>query len=74
MAKKYFIGNIATIHLECPECGRAETMDVSKYRKLDKEIKGNVKCSCGHTYPFVLERRRFFRKETNLSGIFTHKF
>jgi hypothetical protein len=49
-------------------------MDVSKYVALDKEIKLKVTCSCGHQYQAYLEKRKKFRKQTNLDGIYRYTF
>lgn len=55
----------------CPKCTKAKTIDVSKMILEKKKLNIKVKCTCGHIYPVVLERRKFYRKKTNLPGIFT---
>ena len=58
--------NIATF--VCPECQRIKNADVSKYKEINKAVRVKCRCSCGHTYTVLLERRRFYRKEARLSG------
>ena len=52
----------------CPKCHKAKTLNVSKYANLDKNVKVNVRCTCGYTYTSILEKRKRYRKETNLPG------
>lgn len=62
--------NMATF--TCPQCSRSKTVDVSKYISLDKTIKVNVKCPCGHGYTSILNKRKRYRKATNLPGSYRH--
>jgi hypothetical protein len=54
----------------CPQCTKAKTVDVSKifYKTIKLSLK--VRCPCGHIYPVILERRKFYRKHTSLPGFF----
>jgi len=54
----------------CPKCTKAKTVDISKLDIEKKKLNIRVKCTCGHIYPVVLERRKFYRKKTSLPGIF----
>ena len=56
----------------CPQCTRTKTVDVSKYATVDKMVKVNVKCPCGPAYKAILEKRKQYRKETNLPGTYIH--
>jgi hypothetical protein len=56
----------------CPKCSRSKTVSVSKYANIDKLIKVNVKCPCGHAYTSLLEKRKQYRKATSLPGRFLH--
>ena len=47
-------------------------MDVSKYATSDQKVKVSVKCSCGHSYRAILEKRKQYRKKTNIAGTYTH--
>jgi len=52
----------------CPLCKTQKIVDVSKYLKFEKAIKVNVSCSCGNKYESILEKRKQYRRKTNLSG------
>ena len=56
----------------CPKCSTSKTVNVSKYANLDKLVKVNVKCPCGHAYTSILEKRKQYRKESNLPGSYIH--
>lgn len=53
----------------CPKCNKVRVMDVSQFKDVNKPvIKVKCKCTCGHKYSVLLERRREIRKEVNLTG------
>lgn len=70
MRERVFINsqNIATFI--CPKCKKSRNADVSKLSRLNSAININCKCKCGHTFLTTLERRRFFRKDIELPGMF----
>jgi hypothetical protein len=70
MITKIFVNEENKALFNCPECGRTKTVDVSKYMTIDKFVRGKIKCSCEHVSSFELERRKQFRKSTNLQGRF----
>jgi hypothetical protein len=70
MVKKNYITRKQTAVFTCPMCQISKTTDVSKFIKLDKMAKFKVRCRCGHTFTSFLERRKHYRKETNLTGSF----
>jgi hypothetical protein len=72
MTDKIYISSQQMATFVCPKCSRSKTVNVSKYAHLDKLIKVNVKCPCGHVYTSVLEKRKQYRKETHLSGTYIH--
>ena len=72
MTKRVFITSQNTAKLECPKCRRSKIADVSKYSNLDRKIKIRVKCPCGNKFAVLLERRKQYRKETDISGSFIH--
>ena len=72
MKEKIYISSQQMATFVCPKCSRSKTVNVSKYAHLDKLIKVNVKCPCGHAYRSVLEKRKQYRKETHLSGTYIH--
>jgi hypothetical protein len=72
MTEKVYITNQQMATFVCPECSRSKTVNVSEYTNLDKLIKVKVKCPCGHAYTAILEKRKQYRKKTNLPGTFIH--
>jgi len=62
--------NMATF--TCPLCQKTKTVNVSKYASLDKVIKVRVTCPCGHVHTCLLDKRRKYRKDSNLPGSFVH--
>lgn len=69
MTVKVFINDRNMAMFACPACETTKTVDVSEYKDIDKAVKVKCKCKCGNAYTAILERRKFFRKETNLSGV-----
>jgi hypothetical protein len=72
MTDKVYISRQQMATFVCPKCSRSKTVNASKYAHLDKLIKVNVKCPCGHAYTSILEKRKQYRKETHLSGTYIH--
>ena len=72
MTERVFITSQNTAKLECPKCQKSKIIDVSKYSKLNRKIKIGVKCPCGNKFDVLLERRKQYRKETNIAGSFIH--
>lgn len=54
----------------CPSCKSVKTVNVLKYIKHKAKVKINCKCKCGYKYPAFLERRKYYRKSTNLKGTY----
>ncbi len=72
MTQKVYLNDKNKATFVCPECNLSTTKDASPYNKIDKEVRLKIKCTCGYAYSVLLERRKQFRKETNLLGNFTH--
>lgn len=72
MTEKVYITSKQMATFICPLCQKSKTVDVSKYAKLDKIVKVKVTCPCGYGYTSILEKRKKYRKETNLPGSFVH--
>ena len=68
MVQKVFISNNNTATFVCPQCGNVSTVNVAKYAALDKRVTVKGKCICGHHFSVSLEKRRQYRKETDLPG------
>jgi hypothetical protein len=67
----------STCHLaafDCPSCQRSKSINMSKQLLAEsfEPIEIQYECQCGAAYTVTLERRKHHRKETRLSGIYTH--
>ena len=67
----------STCHLaafDCPSCKRSKSINMSKQLQAEsfEPVKIEYECQCGAVYTVTLERRKHRRKETRLSGIYTH--
>ena len=71
MIEKVYITSKQMATFVCPKCEKSKTVNVSQYADLDKIVKVNVKCPCGHMYTTILEKRKKYRKETKLHGSYT---
>jgi hypothetical protein len=56
----------------CPQCENMKTVDVSKLVCTSNVIKVNSKCSCGHKWTSVFEKRKQFRKMVNFTGTYDY--
>jgi hypothetical protein len=68
MFEKVYITSKQMATFVCPKCQNSKTVNVSQYVGIDKIVKVNVKCPCGNAYTSILEKRKKYRKETNLHG------
>ena len=68
MTEKVFIADHDEATIICPQCNFSTTKDMARYKKIDTEVRLKIKCTCGHGYSVFLERRKQFRKATNLTG------
>ncbi|WP_458778022.1 PilZ domain-containing protein [Desulforhopalus sp. 52FAK] len=55
----------------CPACSSAKTISVEEFRHRQHVLK--VKCKCGNSFSLQLEFRQFFRKDTELQGVYDIK-
>ncbi len=70
MVEKVFVSAESTATFVCPKCSRSRTQDVSLYLEADREIKAKIRCKCGHRFETTVDRRKYYRKITNLVGIY----
>ena len=70
MVEKVYVTQNETGTFICPNCQKSKTVGVSKFIKSNKNINIKVSCPCGHTFTSFLERRKNYRKKTNLTGTF----
>ena len=67
-----FISSDNTAAITCPECQKTIIKDVSQYAEADNMIKLKAKCPCGYAFTVVLERRKQYRKATELPGTYLY--
>ncbi len=72
LTQKIFISDNNTATLVCPECNASKDTDVTKYKKLERAVRLKIKCTCGNSYSVMLERRRYYRKATQLQGNYVY--
>ena len=70
MTEKIYITPKKTATITCPKCRISKTVDVSKLVSLEKVLKVNGRCPCGHVFKSFIERRMHYRKELKLAGSF----
>ena len=73
MTGKVYIASTNKATFVCPKCEKSKTVDVSEYVAVDKIVRVKVKCPCGHAYTSMLEKRKRYRRETNLPGTY-HRY
>jgi hypothetical protein len=71
MEVKVYISKNNTATFVCPNCENTTTADVTRYAQMEKTVRVNIKCRCGHTFRAVLEKRRRYRKSTRLPGTYS---
>jgi len=67
-----YITSSNTAVFRCPHCQRTKNVDVSTFGEMKQPLRFKVKCPCGQTTVSVIEKRRRYRKETNLAGTYIH--
>jgi hypothetical protein len=73
MDVKVYISKNNTATFVCPNCQNTTTADVTRYAKMDKTVRVNIKCRCGQAFTAVLEKRRRYRKSTRLPGTYSYE-
>jgi hypothetical protein len=66
--QKVFINNDNMATFVCPKCNKTATVGVSEYKEIDKAVRVQHTCACGHSHTVLLERRQFYRKDVNIPG------
>jgi hypothetical protein len=66
---KFYVDDTNQATIICPKCGFAKTMDTTRYKGTQKQLKAN--CKCGEVFKLTLEFRKHFRKDVRLAGEFT---
>lgn len=70
MNQKVFISSKNTATFVCPQCGNTTVANVAKYAATHKKVTVKCNCTCGHLYSVSLEKRRQYRKTTDLPGFY----
>ncbi|OQY02536.1 MAG: hypothetical protein B6I22_13435 [Desulfobacteraceae bacterium 4572_123] len=73
MTQKIYTNGNNTVTVICPQCHKNKILDISEHKKKEKIAVLECRCECGHSYTVMLERRKFYRKGTNLPGAYTYK-
>ena len=73
MLPKVFITNNNTATFVCPKCGNATTTNVAKYAGIQQRVTVKCRCNCGHHFDVSLEKRRQYRKSTDLPGRYYYR-
>ncbi len=73
MTQKIFVADSNVATFVCPECNASKTTDVTKFKSLPKAVRLKIKCTCGNSYSVILERRKYYRKETGFPGIYVYR-
>lgn len=68
--KRVFVNDKGEGTFICPACNRGVIRDLSDYTEIPSALRLKCKCSCGHVYRVLVERRNHFRKPVNLMGRF----
>lgn len=72
MLKKVLLNPENVVDLVCPQCQKLWRKDLTNLVGYQRKIIFNCRCSCGHSFPVFLERRRHPRKNIDLGGAFLH--
>lgn len=73
MVEKVFITSGNTATFVCPQCGNVTTANVAKFAATNKKITVKCRCSCGRRFTVSLEKRRQYRKTTDLPGMYFYR-
>jgi hypothetical protein len=57
-----------TINLLCTKCGNSRQFSVGKFSANDNKYR--IQCRCGHSFKIMLDRRKYYRKKTDLRGTY----
>jgi PilZ domain len=66
--QKSFVNTDGIAVIKCPSCSKIKNLQADKFRGKQHTLK--VRCSCGHAWSLLLDFRRHYRKETELTGTY----
>ncbi len=67
---RVFLNNQGKGSFICPACKKGVIKDLSEIARSTSAVRIRCKCSCGHSYRVLVERRQYFRKDVNLIGMY----
>lgn len=67
MTVKLFIEDDNTVTISCAHCEKTKTVDASR---LKGHTKVRLKCTCGNFSTYQIEKRKQYRKKTDLRGTY----
>ena len=73
MNQKVYMTGDGTVTVICPQCHKSKIINPSENKKTDNIAMLECECECGHSYAVMLEQRKFYRKGTNLPGVYIYK-
>ncbi len=57
--------------MHCPQCGASKRISTASYRLINQAAGIELTCpECGHKYKALINFRKFYRKKTDLRGIY----
>ncbi len=54
----------------CPVCFKAKSLDMSEHKDTATPVKVNCKCTCGHAFTVLLDKRQYKRTKVTLPGVY----
>lgn len=66
--KKIYVTQENKAYAVCPECGQIQIIDATA-QQIDRAMKYEIRCLCGVEYVVFVERRKYYRKKTDLAGV-----
>ena len=64
--EKVYVGYTNQVTIVCPKCGLEKNKIVFKFKDTHKKLK--AKCKCGEVFRFILDFRKYYRKNVQLTG------
>jgi hypothetical protein len=64
--KKIYVNDTGYVTIVCPHCGFEKNIDTTSFNGTQKNLK--VECKCGEFLEFILEFRKYYRKNVSLAG------
>jgi hypothetical protein len=66
--QKYFVNQQEEVTIQCPTCGRMQTLSIASPE--NKKHSFNISCPCSTTFPVALEFRQDYRQKTHIIAHF----